>query len=285
MKTRASFSSACVALSLVLTTASAGLASAATADGEAPPAPEAPAAVAAAAPAPPVGASVDPNIDRGFLLPTAMNQPAGSMVYNNYELLLHGFTYAISDRMQTTVTVLSPIVKDMPFFGVAAFKGQVVAIPRFYLALQGSAGYGHSFSTGGDTGGGGALLGAGAFATTCLSADCSSLLSASATYELALATGGTGSGNKAHMILYGASVVGAVSTHVKLLGEIASATVDDANGQGWDNAPGALLSYGVRFHSGSIAGDVGFVKPLVTGSGSDDFLLGLPFVNFSYRWQ
>ncbi len=278
MKTRASFSF--VALSLLLTT-SAGVASAANADGESPAA-AVPAAAVAAAPADAPEASADPNIDRGFLLPTAMNQPAGSMTYNNYELLLHGFTYAISDRMQTTVTVLSPITKDMPFFGVAAFKGQVVAIPRFYLALQGSAGYGHSFSSGGSSGGGGALLGAGAFATACLREDCSSLLSASATYELALSTD---SGGKVHMIVYGGSIVHAVSTHVKLLGEITSAAVDAENGTGFDNMPGALFSYGVRFHSSNIAGDVGFIKPVITGSGSDNFLLGLPFVNISYRWN
>jgi hypothetical protein len=35
------------------------------------------------------------------------------------------------------MTVLSPITKDMPFLGLAAIKGQVVALPRFYLALQG----------------------------------------------------------------------------------------------------------------------------------------------------
>ena len=32
-------------------------------------------------------------------------------------------------------------------------------------------------------------------------------------------------------------------------------------------------------------GDVGFIKPLITGNSSDNFLLGLPFVNISYRWQ
>src|SRR5437868_15091620 len=114
MKTRASF----VALALLATVVSARGASAAAApDGEAP-------GTVVAAPGPAPAASSDPNIDRGFLLPTAMNQPAGSITYNNYELLLHGLTYAFTDRVQATVTVLAPIVKDMPFFGVAAVKGQ-----------------------------------------------------------------------------------------------------------------------------------------------------------------
>jgi hypothetical protein len=278
MKTRASIFvgcvAGCVAVSILVTSAEVALA--AVPDGEAS------GTVVAAAPARASEASVDPNIDRGFLLPTAMNQPAGSMTYNNYELVLHGFTYAINDRVQGTVTVLSPIVKNMPFFGVVAVKGQVVAAPRFFLALQGSAGYGHSFSSGGSSGGGGALLGVGAFATACLRADCSSLFSASATYQYAVATSG---GNGVHMILYGASIVHSVSQHLKLLGEVASATVNANVGQGFDNAPGALVSYGVRFHNANLASDVGFIKPFLTNGSSDQFVLGFPFVNISYRWE
>jgi hypothetical protein len=220
----------------------------------------------------------DPNIDRGFLLPTAMNQPAGSATYNNYELLLHGLTYGITDRAQFTVTVLSPIVKEMPFFGVAAIKGQVVALPRFYLALQGSFGYGHTVQSSG-TGGGGGLIGGGVFATACLREDCSTLANASATYQLVFADGADGTGQ---MILYGGSIVHRVSPHVKLLGEVTSATARD-NGA-WDQAPGALVSYGVRFHNASLASDVGFMKPFFE-DGDDPFLLGLPFINVSYRWQ
>src|SRR5262249_54443327 len=87
-----------------------------------------PAGVVQAAPATPAAGatSADPNIDRGFLLPTAMTQPAGSVTYNNYELLLHGVTYGITDRVQGTVTVLSPIVRDMPFVGFAAVKGRIL---------------------------------------------------------------------------------------------------------------------------------------------------------------
>ena len=74
-----------------------------------------------------------------------MTQPAGSVTYNNYELLLHGITYGITDRVQASVTVLSPIVQDMPFVGFAAVKGRIVSTERFHLALQGSLGWGHAF--------------------------------------------------------------------------------------------------------------------------------------------
>ena len=96
-------------------------------------------AVAASVPAPSAVDS-DPNIDRGFLLPTAMTQPAGTLTYNNYELLLHGITYGLTDRVQLSATVLSPITKDMPFFGTRRGQG-----PRLHrrAPAPGAAGLGH----------------------------------------------------------------------------------------------------------------------------------------------
>jgi hypothetical protein len=220
----------------------------------------------------PAGVSKDPNVDRAFLLPTAMTQPGGSGTYNNYELVLHGFTYGITDRVQTTVTVLSPITKDMPFAGLAAVKWRLVATPRFHFAVQGSGGVGHESSTG-------TTLGGGAFASLCLREDCSSLLSASATYQrfFGAATGGS-------MILYGGSIVHGVSQHVKLLGEVTSlATTRVGGSSGFDNVPGAIVSYGVRLHTDNLAGDIGFIRPV--GEDTGDLLMGLPFVNVSYRWQ
>ena len=110
--------------------------------------------VVKAAPATPAAGATaaDPNIDRGFLLPTAMTQPAGSVTYNNYELLLHGVTVGITDRVQGSVTVLSPIVRDMPFVGFAAVKGRVLSTERFHLAVQGSLGWGHAFDVDSSTG-------------------------------------------------------------------------------------------------------------------------------------
>jgi len=237
--------------------------------------------VAAAPAAPAVGATAsDPNIDRGFLLPTAMTQPAGSVTYNNYELLLHGVSYGITDRVQASVTVLSPITRDMPFFGFAAVKGRVVATDRFHVALQGSVGWGHEFDSS-DSNSNVYTLGAGAFASYCLRQDCSSLLSASATYQLA---GSDASDNRANILIYGGSVVHRVSPHIKLLGEVTSAAGRDVNND-FENLSGLLVGYGVRFHGDNIAADLGFVKPIATSGDDGDFLVGLPFANVSYRWQ
>jgi len=231
--------------------------------------------------APAAGATAsDPNVDRGFVLPTAMTQPAGSITYNNYELLLHGVTYGITDRVQASVTVLSPITRDMPFLGVAAVKGRIVATDRFHLALQGSVGMVRVFDTA-DADKSGYTAGAGAFASYCLRQDCSSLLSASATYQLAFEPSVVGA---THLVLYGGSIVHSVSKHVKLLGEVGSAAGRDHSND-FQNVSGLLVNYGVRFHTDSIAADVGFVKPIATSGDDGGFLVGLPFVNVSYRWQ
>jgi hypothetical protein len=225
--------------------------------------------------------ATDPNIDRGFLLPTAMTQPAGSVTYNNYELLLHGVTYGITDRVQASVTVLSPIVRDMPFVGFAAVKGRVVATPRFNLALQGSLGLGHAFNI--DSGDPNLYTAsAGAFASYCLREDCSSLASASATYTLGMATSAD---QPAYMVIYGGSIVHRVTPHVKLLGEVTSAAGGVGLAGDSENIDGVLVGYGVRFHTDNIAADVGFMKPFTGGADDGGILLGLPFASVSYRWQ
>jgi hypothetical protein len=219
----------------------------------------------------PAGVTADPNVDRAFVLPTAMTQPAGSFTYNNYELLLHGLTYGITDRVQASVTVLSPISKEIPFFMIGALKTRVLSAGAFHLALQGNAAYAHSF----DSDNGGGSLGAGALGSVCLRDDCASLLSATAMYQLTLSGGG------GHALIYGGSLVQRLGNHVKLLGELASGA---QVGNGFDNAPGLLINYGLRFHGESIAADVGFIKPLSSDGDGGGLLMGLPFANVSYRW-
>jgi hypothetical protein len=240
------------------------------ADGEAP-------ATVVAAPTAAQGTADDPNIDRALLLPTAMTQPAGSATYNNYELFLHGFTYGVTDRVQTSLTVLAPFVKDMPFFGLLAGKWQVASLPRLHVAVQGSAGLLQSFTAGSERV---TTLGVGAFTSVCLRADCSSLLSASATYQAAMASGDAG-----QMIIYGGSIVHGVSEHVKLLAELTSATGRGPSTQdSFNNMPGLLASYGVRLHGTKLASDIGFIRPITTTGDNSEFILGLPFASISYRW-
>jgi hypothetical protein len=223
----------------------------------------------------PAGVKADPNIDRAFVLPTAMTQPAGSLTYNNYELLLHGLTYGITDRVQASVTVLSPISKDIPLFMIGSLKTRLLSAGAFHLALQGNAAFAHRFDNGSSDNDDVGSLGAGALGSVCLRDDCASLLSATAMYQLTLSGGG------GHALIYGGSLVQRLGNHVKLLGELASGA---QVGNGFDNAPGLLINYGLRFHGESIAADVGFIKPLSSDGDSGGLLMGLPFVNVSYRW-
>ena len=153
-----------------------------------------------------------------------MTQPAGSVTYNNYELLLHGITYGITDRVQASVTVLSPIVKDMPFVGFAAVKGRVVSTERFHLALQGSLGWGHAFDATRPATPTSSPAAPACWPATACGDDCSSLASASATYQLVMPSGAN---DAAHMVIYGGSIVHRVGRHVKLLGEVTSAAGGD----------------------------------------------------------
>jgi hypothetical protein len=240
----------------------------------------APAVVATPSALPPATAS-DPNLDRALLQPTAMTQPAGSLTYNNYELLLHGFTYGITDNVQATVTVLSPITTNMPLFGLAAIKWRLPTGDRVHLALQGSAGALHVSSSG--DGGSSATaysVGAGALVSVCVREDCSSLLSGTVSYQLGMAEDSTAT---TQFIIYGGSLVHRVTPHVKLLAEVTSGAGKVASNS-FDNVSGVLASYGVRFNASNIAGDVGFIKP-ITSNGSEGLLLGIPFASVSYRWQ
>jgi hypothetical protein len=233
-----------------------------------------PANVVNATPAPAATAtSADPNIDRGFLLPTAMTQPAGSVTYNNYELLLHGVSYGITDRLQLSATVLAPIVKEFPFVGNASLKWQVYRGQRLHLALQGSLGGG--YTSDGDAGA--FMAGLGGLTSVCIRQDCSSLLSASVTYQLI----STDRDARNSGLIYGVSLVHRVGPHVKLLAEVASASLFSS---GDLKGNGGLFSYGVRFYSNNIAADIGFMKPF-GGDGADFFLMGFPFASVSYRWQ
>jgi hypothetical protein len=236
----------------------------------------------------PPPASADPNIDRAFIQPTAMTQPAGSLTYNNYELLLHGVTYGITDHVQATLTVLPPIIKDMPLMGAAAIKGRVSPSPRLHLAAQGTVGF-MSVSIENDSGStkpaNVVSLGAGGYASICLRDDCSSLLNASANYQYAANYNYSGS---AHLVIYGGSLVLRASEHVKLLGEITSAAGrSGSSGSSFSNLEGFLVSYGLRFHTTALAADVGFIKPVATSGSStnDGWVMGLPFASVSYRWN
>jgi hypothetical protein len=152
----------------------------------------------------------------------------------------------------------------------------VLSAGAFHLALQGNLAYAHNFDDLSDDENV-VSLGGGALASVCLRDDCASLLSGTAMYQLTL------NGGRNHALFYGGSLVQRLGNHVKLLAELASGA-QFSQGNGFDNAPGLLINYGLRFHGESIAADVGFIKPLSSDGDGGGLLMGLPFVNVSYRW-
>ena len=216
------------------------------------------------------GVLEDPNADRAWLAPTALTQPAGSWSFNDYELAMVGLTYGVTDTFQISGSTLLPLVRDQPFYGNIAAKAQVVRSGRTRLAAHGVLTYASDGSEGFSVG---AVGGAG---TLCLDDDCHSMING----YLATAFAMTEDDGNEFPVLLSASVVGRLNKHVKLVGEIDTGFVP---GEDFENV--YLGWYGVRFASGTIAGDVGFVRPFGTEVSDDDspLVLGVPWVNFTYR--
>jgi hypothetical protein len=226
-------------------------------------------AIAVEAPPAPTGASEDPNIDRGFLLPTAETQPAGSLTFNDYELFFAGLTYGVTDSVQVSVSALLPVFPDSPIIATGSGKARLVSSGGFKLAVHGS------FTIATESGDDATLMTGGSTASFCLDATCHSMLSGT----LGGASAGDG-GYSDHAVFYGASLVQRIAPRAKLLVEVAG-----LRAKGDEDGSDSLhvVSYGVRFFGDNIAADVGFVKPVGIDGDDDVFVTGLPFINFSYR--
>jgi hypothetical protein len=239
-------------------------------------------AAAPAAPADAAGVAEDPNIDKTLLLPTAETQPAGTFSFNDYELLLLGGTYGVTDDFQITATTLAPIVEDMPVYLSGSAKWRVLKTPRFRLALQGSLAYVSFDDLIGDGEEGGSddsvvTATGGVIGSLCLDAGCHSLATVSVTAVKPLSEDTDGIA-----FIYDASVSARLNPHTKLLAEVTSAGGSDGNG-GFESADSGLFSYGVRFHSKNVATDIAFIRSFGDDGDDDDFILGIPFVNVTYR--
>lgn len=247
-----------------------------------PPAPL-PAATAAEATQAPAGRYEDANIDRAWLTPTAFTQPVGSWSFNDYELFMVGLTYGVTDDVHLTASTLLPIVEDMPFVGLFGGKAKLVTSGRLHVAAAGTLMVvSAEVSTTGTTGDSSdrettwlALVGG--VASYCLDEGCHSLLSG------VLMTGfAEESDNSQLPLTLSGSALYKVSRRIKLLVEVSgAATFGEVN----ELARGALVGYGLRFCSGELAGDVGFLKPFDSESdeGDDVLPLGMPWITFTYR--
>jgi hypothetical protein len=218
----------------------------------------------------------DATRDRAFLLPTADTLPAGSLVYNDYELIFMGLTYAIRDGLQITATTFIPVAPDAFTLLLGSVKWRIVSTPSFKLAILGGVGYvSSSFSDGGTDRA--VLLDGGIFASQCFDVACESMLTAGAMgfdTRSSLSTNGSA-------IIFGGSLLARVSQHVKIIAEL-NGVAGKNQDSGWSVGDAGLLWYGLRFFGGQVAGDVGFFQPIGT-SASDPGVIGYPFLSLSVR--
>jgi hypothetical protein len=218
----------------------------------------------------PVEASAtDVSLDHAFALPTAMIQPAGSLTYNNESIVENGLTYAFRD-VQLSVQGFVPFLEpDGLQLAVVSAKVHFAPHPRLHLALQGLTSLVHGSLGGGD--GTTFDVGAGAYASFCLTATCSSLLSAGAVYVSAADDLRSGS----HLADAGGSAIVALARNVKLLAEVDASSALELLGGG-----DVVLVAGVRFCGRYSGVDLGIVRDVRRGGDPFD---GLPFVAFSLR--
>jgi hypothetical protein len=249
---------------------------------EGPPSATAPAAPFAPAPPPQIaavstvekGVLEDANSGRGWLMPTALTDPAGTFSFSDFELFLISGGYAVSDQLSVSFTTLVPITNNMPFWGLLSAKYQVLKAGNLRGAVQAAVTYLHDGSSSSATTNdsftaadlGGAL-------TLCIDDDCRSTVSGF------IGAGFADSRQTAVPFVVAGSIAARLGKHVKLVGEVDSAFIA---GKVNDTANGALLWYGLRFTSSLIGVDVGFMKP-VGVSTNDGLPLGFPIVSFTYR--
>ena len=217
----------------------------------------------------------DPNGDRLGLMPTALTLQQGEAVFNNYELFFVQGSYGVTDSLQLSAGGMVPLTTEF-LLGQLSAKLRLVDQGPLKVALAGNTFF---VTTGGGTAG---TLSATPVVTYCLDGlDCESVvnLALSASWLFGTEVGVLTEG---FLLSGGAGILYKVGSSVKLIGEL-SFLGAAANGD-FVLAQGTLLTYGVRFFSDNLAGDVGFVKPFSADMGGDIFPLGIPAVNFSYRW-
>jgi hypothetical protein len=222
----------------------------------------------------------DANADRVILGSTAETHPKGTFFISDYEILLLQVGYAITDQLQVSVTGIPPIIQNQPYYFDFGAKLNLVRGDSFRAALTGGF---EVVTTGGGSGSGGPYYGGriGAIGQICFNANgtCRSSLS------LNLGTILTSGVNEVLPVYGSAGFIVNVSRLVSLLAEPA---LLGALGTGAANiGSGAFfaLDYGVRISGGNFGVDLTFLEPVAatTGGFSNPFILGYPFVVFTYR--
>jgi hypothetical protein len=239
---------------------------------------------AAPAPAPDpeaaaVSTTVDPgviedvNADRVWLTPTGLTQPKGSWSFNDTELMFLGLTYGVTDTTQVSATTWVLVDEEQPFLLWLNAKQQLLRQGKLRLALHGSwihvddRGDSEFDEDSFD------VVALGGAASLCLDTGCHSLVNGYVGTAWAL-----DEGDEERPVIAAVSLVKRINRHVKFIGEI-----DTGWEFGEEPSNDYLGWYGLRFTSGVVGGDIGFVKPFGDDVDTDEFPMGFPMLTFTYR--
>ena len=222
----------------------------------------------------------DPAVDRNILFGTAETIGRGQVTINQYEVLFIGATYGLSDRVQTSLTVLLlPLFLDEGVVFAVSTKLKLLDTGRILLAVKPGLGM-FAFS------GGFAASGS-------LSGHVDFLLDRQGAFVVTL-TGGVAAFLDAEgkdweandlYVLGGAAGFSARFGPIKLMLEIAMPvqnqifTVDPEF-----DAETVLLNYGIRFFNKYFAFDFSLIKTLFLPPFFEPCIFGYPYITFNTRF-
>jgi hypothetical protein len=220
----------------------------------------------------------DAAIDRNILLPSAETISAGDLTFNDYELVLAGFSYGITDDMQLSLTTLLPITTDIPFVLLGSFKWRLVTTGNLVFSTQPAVGF---ITQSGDSVG---SISLGFLLDLVLDPEGKFVLSFSEITYWGFGSMSDESFDMADNVAFALSAGANFRVHqyVKLLTEfIITGGVIDGEFHLFDEV--VFFNYGVRFCSQTISVDLTFLRPIVEGV-SDSLVMGIPYVTFSARF-
>ncbi len=208
----------------------------------------------------------DANAGRGWAMPTALTETAGTWTFSDFNLYVLSASYAATDRLTLGLTTMVPTGTGFRF-GSLSGKLQLVRSWRVRVAAQSKLTYLQDPESAmadmvaiGDAGGA---------ITLCIDAICSSHLSGY------VGAGVTRSSRTSALLIGAGSLVLGLTTHFKLMLEFDKG-VGGAVGNGY------LGWYGLRYTSKAFSVEAGAVMPF-DEAGRKWVGSGLPFVGLTYR--
>lgn len=220
---------------------------------------------------------LDPNVDQGFILPTAFLQPEGTYKFQSREVFLVGVQKTFGDRFQASVNTLAlPAISLLVEMKLRLWSGD-----RTHVALSGHAGVA-AVPTVGIVGATGGLV-----VTRCFNTACGHTVTVTAMIGRLLA-GGESAGDTITGLQFGLAFQGRVGPKFKFIAEGLLSYFRGPD-EGDESLTSLQIFGGVRAHGKRGAIDFGlmFIPDLEPNQWDYDTTdhIFAPWLNISYRWR